>query len=203
MPISKTCENCGTIIKRGRDHKAFERAKFCSKECYWESLKGNKLNYKEELHKEEKVFCACGCGTLIPKRDKKFRLRKYVNGHAQIGRKKEFSAEWIEKLTKANIIKGKLHRGENHWNWKGGITPENHKLRQTKEYKKWRLAVYARDYYTCQDCDTHCTSKTIVAHHLKSFNDYIELRFEVDNGITLCRKCHKKRHKEIGLKTRF
>ena len=203
MPISKLCENCGKVIERGRDHKAFERARFCCPECYWASLKGKKLRYKKELHKKEYIFCACGCGQLIPKFDKRHRKRKYVIGHTAIGRKIKFSKEWLEKVTKANIIKGKLHKGKNHWNWKGGKTSKNHRIRRSKEYKEWRLAVYARDHYTCQDCGTHCTSKTIVAHHLKSFNDYPELRFKVDNGITLCRSCHKKWHKEIGLKTRF
>jgi len=42
-----------------------------------------------------------------------------------------------------------------------------------------------------------------VAHHLKTFKDYPELRFDVDNGQTLCRSCHKKVHEEIGKKTRF
>ena len=42
-----------------------------------------------------------------------------------------------------------------------------------------------------------------VAHHLKTFKDYPELRFDVDNGQTLCRSGHKKVHEEIGKKTRF
>lgn len=39
--------------------------------------------------------------------------------------------------------------------------------------------------------------KDIVAHHLKLFSEFPELRFSVDNGIVLCRSCHKKIHKDI------
>ena len=91
--------------------------------------------------------------------------------------------------------------GPNHWNWQGGISglPEN--SRQTAEYDEWRLAVYKKDHYTCQDCGHRFNG--IVAHHIKSFAGFPELRYNVENGITLCRSCHLKRHSEIGYATKF
>jgi len=48
--------------------------------------------------------------------------------------------------------------------------------------KQWSQKVKKRDSHTCQ----HCGSKEkIVAHHK---------RFEISNGITLCRDCHLKIH---------
>ena len=92
---------------------------------------------------------------------------------------------------------GISQRGKNHWNWKGGITPENQKLRNTKEYKEWRLEVYRRDHFACQDCGKHCNRKNIVAHHIKDWKHYPELRYVVSNGITYCRSCHIKEHQRL------
>jgi 5-methylcytosine-specific restriction endonuclease McrA len=83
--------------------------------------------------------------------------------------------------------------------WKGGVTPEGHRLRQNERYKQWRLAVYRRDHFTCQKCGTKAHGKgTIVAHHIKGWQDYPELRYVVDNGITLCRSCHAITDPNIG-----
>ncbi len=91
--------------------------------------------------------------------------------------------------------KGGQTAGENHHSWKGGITPENDKIRHSLEYKEWAESVYKRDKFTCQRCGVHCKRKDIVAHHIKPFADYPELRFDIDNGLTLCRACHIKEHK--------
>lgn len=87
---------------------------------------------------------------------------------------------------------------ERHHFWKGGITPENDKIRKSDEYNTWRVQVYYRDYYTCQDCGIHCEPFNIVAHHLKSFALFPTERLNVANGITLCRKCHFNRHHRSG-----
>lgn len=79
----------------------------------------------------------------------------------------------------------------NHPSWKGGITPINAKLRRSNEYTKWRLSVFERDDYTCQECGD-CTGGNLNAHHIKAFAYYPDLRFEISNGITLCETCHAK-----------
>jgi predicted restriction endonuclease len=32
------------------------------------------------------------------------------------------------------------------------------------------------------------------AYHIKPFATHFEMRFDVDNGMTLCKACHKKEH---------
>ncbi|GAH75225.1 unnamed protein product, partial [marine sediment metagenome] len=93
---------------------------------------------------------------------------------------------------------GKNHSGSNHWNWKGGRSTEIRLLRQSEEYKEWRDAVFRRDNWTCQNPECGYKGHKIVAHHIKDFEEYPELRYDVDNGQTLCRACHKKLHYNIG-----
>jgi hypothetical protein len=85
-------------------------------------------------------------------------------------------------------------KGEKNYGWKGGITPIGHKIRNSLKYNQWRKAVFERDNYTCLVCGK--VGGELNAHHIKSFKHYPELRFEVDNGITMCIKCHYLNHGE-------
>jgi phage gp16-like protein len=84
----------------------------------------------------------------------------------------------------------KVLRGERHYNWKGGITPENAKIRSSVEMAAWRRAVWQRDDYTCQMCGSRGGDKH--ADHIRPFALHPELRFDLDNGRTLCVPCHHK-----------
>jgi hypothetical protein len=65
--------------------------------------------------------------------------------------------------------------------------------RFTNEYKWWRTAVFERDKFTCQKCGA--VGGELNAHHIKPYAKYKELRYELSNGITLCKNCHKLLHK--------
>jgi 5-methylcytosine-specific restriction endonuclease McrA len=58
-------------------------------------------------------------------------------------------------------------------------------------YRDWRVQVYKRDKFTCQM--PGCSYKKYLnAHHIQKWASASSLRFDVDNGITLCKNCHKK-----------
>ena len=80
--------------------------------------------------------------------------------------------------------------GENNINWKGGITPINMKIRHSFEINQWRKSVFKRDNYTCQGCKQH--GGWLEADHIKPFAKFPELRFDINNGRTLCKPCHSK-----------
>ncbi len=124
-------------------------------------------------------------------------------------------ALWLRKIGTANKS---IHCIENMWGLEVYITTmqtkwlikakklvkwlllsENRELRrsaypnerQTQEYHKWRTAVLARDLWACQDCGA---KENLATHHIKSYKGHANLRIDVNNGITLCREHHKKRH---------
>jgi len=88
--------------------------------------------------------------------------------------------------------RGSYFSGEKQWNWKGGIAEENHKIRTSTEYRNWRMSVLRRDRFSCVNCGYRSRgkkSRDVVVDHKKPFSLYPELRFNIDNGRTLCRNC--------------
>lgn len=83
-----------------------------------------------------------------------------------------------------------------HWNYKGGITPQNKALRNSSLMAYWRFLVFERDHFTCQEKGCGKVGGELHAHHIKEFAKFPDLRFDVNNGITLCKKCHIELHKK-------
>ena len=68
------------------------------------------------------------------------------------------------------------------------------RIRNSKEYMAWRLEVFKRDGFKCQICGK--VGGELNAHHIKRFSTYLNERLNVDNGITLCKKCHREIHRK-------
>ena len=86
-----------------------------------------------------------------------------------------------------------------HWYENNGVG-ETAKKRITWEYRMWRKAVIERD----GECVVCGSAENLVAHHIKPFAEYPELRLDLNNGVTMCSKCHNKLHgleKKNGEKT--
>ena len=98
------------------------------------------------------------------------------------GRKKYCSHKCYSKALES------IKTGENSHFWRGGKTKESKRIKTTAEYKKWRAAVFSRDLYKCVKCGS---KENIEAHHIKEQSKYPELRFDINNGMTLCHICHK------------
>jgi len=111
--------------------------------------------------------------------------------------KRIWTDESREKLSKSKKASCILNppiglKGDKNPSWKGGISPFLVRIRNSKEYKIWRISVWERDGFTCVKCGN--VGKDLHAHHVKSFSEYHDLRFELDNGTTLCKDCHHELH---------
>lgn len=105
-------------------------------------------------------------------------------GDVNMGRK--HTRETIEKMSKAQM-------GEKNHTWKGGKPHSRFNLK----YTDWRTAVFEKNNYGCKFCGDRSSKDGRIelnAHHIKYYNDYPELRFDVNNGITLCKSCHNSLH---------
>lgn len=109
--------------------------------------------------------------------------------------------------------------GEKNPNWKGGLPKckrcgkqlshykpatficmeckhKNSTYKSGVKYKKWAREIKERDNFTCQMCGLR--GVYLESHHIKDWANYPELRFNLENGITLCRECHKKTDNYAG-----
>ena len=97
-------------------------------------------------------------------------------------------------------LKGSTPNGENHYKWKGGKEFwKKEDKRNDGAYQFWRLQVHKRDNYKCQIKDENCKGR-IEVHHILGWTEFPELRYSINNGITLCHFHHpRKRGEEVKL----
>ena len=167
------CSQCGKEFL-GRKGK-----KFCSKECrsIWQSQ--NLTGDKAPSWRGGDIYFYCDyCG------EESHCLKSVYNKSD-----KHFCS--IE-------CRGKYFSGENNPSYNPSLTQKEREQGRTMEgSKQWRKQVYERDNYTCQCCGDN-RGHNLNAHHLNSHNWDKENRTNVDNGITLCEKCHKEFHHIYG-----
>lgn len=164
-----------------------------------EKLKCKLCNKKFEApHWRRQKFCSQKCSvtdqhikqTGVPKPKEQIEKMRLKMIGKSAGEKNYFYGmhaypkEWTEKRVAS------LPRGENHWNWKGGITPATEKVRKSRKHTDWSLLVRNTWNNECQICGA--TNTKLDANHIIKFSEDPEKRFELENGIALCRPCHKK-----------
>lgn len=132
----------------------------------------------KRFHPRTKYIKTCSkeCGyklrvvPVTPKRSEALKGRKFTQEHK-------------DKISK------KL-KGSNNGSWRGGISYTRNS-RRDRRHRKWRLAVFKKDNYTCQNCGR--VGGYLEADHIKPFALFKKLRYEISNGQTLCRECHYKK----------
>ena len=169
------CKYCGKEF-RVRNYRK-EIAKFCSIKCRAKYHEGKYLGENSHKWKEEahiKLVCK-QCGK---------EYDKYLKGK---DRSNFCSRVCVNRWMSENLTK------EKRYNWNGGTTKRKAEGYWNSTCKAWRNAIFERDNYTCQWCGARSKKGETVyleAHHIKLWVDYPELRFDLNNGVTLCRECH-------------
>jgi hypothetical protein len=178
-----------------------KNCKICKKEFskpYTASLKRWNEGYKTcswncaNLNKTGKHTSKLGMKMDKPAWNKGLKSNRpaWNKGNGDYAKKLGFG-KWMNGKTQSletRLKKSLATRGEKGNNWQGGITKKNNTIRRSLEYRLWREEVMRRDNWTCiwctrRGCELH-------ADHILPFAKFPELRFELNNGRTLCVPCH-------------
>jgi 5-methylcytosine-specific restriction endonuclease McrA len=199
----KHCIDCGIEIKKQSERCKkchFKKIKVSIRHCSICKQKlpkyGNGINCyscsRKLISQERKIWECIDCGKIVPRRVK---------------RCPDCNKKWLHDRHNGRYIRTSEHRvymktiqlgkpkpyqqGENHHNWKGGTSPERQRKYATADVRSFLRAVYKRDSYHCVYCGKPKTyPKSLHAHHIKSWAEYPELRYSINNVVTLCQSCH-------------
>jgi hypothetical protein len=174
--VSNTSKKKNSLWHKGKKHSKETKEKISN------SLKGMKSPFYGIKHSQE-------------------RIKKNRESHIGIKHTEE---------TKTKISLSLM--GDKSNSWKGGVTTLYNLIRKNRKYYEWRDKVYKRDDYKCVYCNSK-KSGNLNAHHIINFSKILEDNniknleeaincvelWNINNGLTLCKKCHKKQHTEIKL----
>lgn len=206
-PIQKDC--CGNPQCTGKKAEETIMTKYGVKQC----LEIPEFKQKQQQTNLKKYGHINPFGNKeIQKKIRDYNMEHYGGPTATCSDvvKEKIKETNMEKYGVENYSQTKMFResfrGSNSPVWKGGNRRTIRTEREGPEYRDWRKAVFIRDNYTCQICGAHNykgKGKTVslVAHHLDCFKDFPDKRYDIDNGVTLCDKCHNQFHIVYGKRT--
>lgn len=165
--------------------------------------KGGRLS---EEHKR-KISLALK-GRKKPPRSEEHRRRIGLANTGKVGYwlGKKRSRNVIEALAAANKLRTPWNKGlkgfmagEKNGKWiKDRSLLKRRDERNDPAYRCWSRDVKRRDNWQCKINNKSCDGK-VVAHHILTWKDHPELRYEINNGITLCHAHHPRRRAEEQL----
>jgi hypothetical protein len=140
----------------------------------------NSITYGASIRKNRSGVClSCKINEIVQRPE--IKQKKSISARNQLLQQ--------GGVPNAKVFTPERVRGENNYNWKGGISPVMDAIRRTGELKRWKLAVFNRDQFTCVICKS---TKPLEADHIKPFSLFPDLRTDINNGRTLCKPCHLK-----------
>ena len=196
--IETSCSWCGSDFTMHRSAYNVSAYHFCNKKCkdQWHSVQMTGESNPAYVGDYE-LICD-NCGVEYTKSRRRYNLKEGQKTFCT----RKCEGQWNSK-----------HRvGKNAPCWKGGVTPIAVKVRNSKKNLEWRVEVFKRDNYTCQDCgdrNQKGLGRTVYVQvdHIKEFNIIMrennistlleaygcEELWNIDNGKTLCIDCHNEK----------
>jgi hypothetical protein len=93
---------------------------------------------------------------------------------------------------------GNFLRGPDNPSYNPDLTDEERKTdRRMPAFKEWAYKVKERDGFKCVVCGC---GKNLVSHHILPYSEYKLVRTSLNNGITMCKRCHTEFHGFYGYK---
>lgn len=187
--FNPVCVDCGKPISRSTINKGGCRCKSCSR-----------LGERNWNRDPQRILKCIICGNRIS------------SWSFDYGKKR------CNKCYDRSGINSPLYgrRGKRSPAYKYGKSDVQTLIRKSINGRRWIKACLTRDNFTCQDCGN---KKNLIVHHINSFakifqvfiqefgnldkeilvylsQDYLPF-WKLENGITLCKACHKIRHKSV------
>ena len=191
--VEVECKNCGKKVFKYPYRIKIYKDLYCSREC--KHLGHKRFHHSEETKK--KIGIAMKGKSFVgwkQPESAKEKLRELAKTNPN-----------LKKFTKGYIpwnkgLKGWLGIGESHPSWiKDRTKLKKHgdsvKDRRSSAYNNWRTQVWTRDGFKCQIANKDCRGR-IEAHHILGWTKNVDLRYEINNGITLCHFHHPKKRDE-------
>ena len=179
---SRSCYN----IYRLKTTFNLVKCEFCNKEFY----------LLKKYIKFKKIFCSHKCVGYFHSGKNNYKWKGGTPYCIDCGRKLQlYTASRCRRCY--GKYQSKTFIGKLHHRWLGGKSSKNNLLRNSKKNRKWTLDVFKRDNFICQSCGI-IGSGNLTPHHLEGWHWCEKLRFEVNNGVTLCKNCHFKFHIKYG-----
>lgn len=183
------CKKCGAEFHVAHWNRAKQ---FCTRKCYWSS--GILKKPDEQRVRIECVVCKKLCVRWEDNKNvKKFCSRKcFALNQVSVMTGKEVSP--LTRKKRAEILAGKTGAlSRRHIKDRTKIV-QKEKKHLNGLYKEWMSLVKKRDAYKCKINNSDCSGR-LESHHILDWKNYPELRYEINNGITLCHAHHPRGRK--------
>ena len=86
-------------------------------------------------------------------------------------------------------------KGSDHPSWNPELTKADRYGFRGNRYNRWSRRIRRLAGHVCKTCGS---LENIVAHHPYNWKDFPDKRYNVENGVALCRRCHINFHVEHG-----